>query len=153
MKKSSYGIKFKELRKAYQEVKLFLEQETDGKITSTKKDIEEDLQIAGGDTYELMEKFISVYQLDAQGFDVRKHFLNEGEQFTSGIVISQLLSLPLVIICWLLKVLTFDKMDYTSALALPKSYRQTTGLTFGDLITWYIIGKYCLRKDVQFILK
>ena len=153
MKKSSYSIEFKELRKAYQEVKLFLEQETDGKITSIRKDIEEDLQIAGGDTYELMEKFITVYQLDAQGFDVTKHFLSEGEQFTSGIIITQLLSLPIVIIFWLLKFLTFGKMDYTSAVALPESYRHTTGLTFGDLLTWYITGKYCLRKDVEFVLK
>ncbi|OLY91140.1 Protein of unknown function [Cnuella takakiae] len=153
MKQSLFQIEFKELRKAYQEVKDFLERETAGEITSVKKDFEVDLQIAGDDTYELMDKFITVYRLEANGFDITKHFLSEGEQFSSSIAIAQLLSLPFVLIIWLLKILTFGKVDYTKTVVLPEFGRQTTGLTFGDLVTWYIVGKYRLRKDVRFVLK
>jgi len=153
MEQSLQQIEFKELRKAYREVKEFLERETAGEISSVKKDIEVDLQIAGDDTYELMDKFINVYRLEAIGFDVTKHFLSEGEQFGSSIAILQLLSLPLVLIIWLLKLLTFGKVDYTKKVVLPELGRQTTGLTFGDLVTWYIVGKFTLRKDVRFVLK
>jgi len=153
MEQSFYSIEFKELRRAYYEVKAFLEQESAGHISSVKMDIEDDLQIAGDDTYEIMEKFITVYGLDANGFDVTQHFLSEGEQFISGIVLTQLISLPFVSFTWLLKVLTFGKVDYTKTVIFPDAYRKTSGLTFGDLVTWYIIGKYSLRKDVRFVLR
>ena len=153
MGQSSYHIEFKELRKAYREVKTFLEQETAGQISSVKMDIENDLQIAGDDTYELMEKFIAVYKLEASRFDITQHFLCEGEQFNSGIALIQLMSLPIVLFTWLLKLLTFGKIDYTKAVPLPDAYRKTAGLTFGDMVTWYIIGKFCLRRDVRFVLK
>ena len=116
-------------------------------------DIEDDLQIAGDDTYELMEKFITVYRLEASGFDVAQHFLSEGEQFNSGIALIQLISLPIVFFTWLLKLLTFGKIDYTKAVVLPDANRKTAGLTFGDMVTWYIMGKYSLRKDVRFVLR
>lgn len=153
MEQSLYQIEFKGLRTAYREVKEFLERETAGKVTSVKWDIEVDLQIAGDDTYELMDKFITVYRLEANSFDVTKHFLSEGEQFGSDIAMLQLVSLPFVVIVWLLKILTFGKVDYTKKVVLPEFGRQTTGLTFGDLVTWYIVGKFSLRKDVRFVLK
>jgi len=153
MEQSFYHIDFKELRKAYQEVKAFLESETAGQISSVKMDIEDDLQIAGDDTYELMEKFINVYRLEASGFDVTQHFLSEGEQFNSGIALIRLISLPFVLFTWLLKVLTFGKVDYTKAVVLPDANRKTAGLRFGDMVTWYIMGKYSLRKDVRFVLR
>ena len=153
MEQSLYQIEFKELRKAYREVKTFLERETAGEITSVKMDIEEDLQIAGDDTYELMDKFITVYRLEANGFDVAKHFLSEGEQFGSGIALLQLLSLPFLLGIWLLKLLTLGKVDYTKKAFLPEYNRETSGLTFGDLVTWYVVGKFSLRKDIRFVLK
>jgi hypothetical protein len=153
MEQSIYQIEFKELRKAYREVKTFLERETAGEITSVKMDIEEDLHIAGDDTYELMDKFITVYGLEANGFDVTKHFLSEGEQFSSGIALLQLLSLPFLLGIWLLKLLTFGKVDYTKKAVLPEYNRETPGLTFGDLVTWYIVRKFSLRKDIRFVLK
>lgn len=153
MEQSLYQIEFKELRKAYREVKAFLERETAGEITSVKMDIEEDLQIAGDDTYELMDKFITAYRLEANGFDITTHFLGEDEQFGSGIALLQLLSLPFLSGIWLLKILTFGKVDYTQKAVLPEYNRGTTGLTFGDLVTWYIVGKFSLRKDIRFVLK
>jgi hypothetical protein len=153
MEQSIYQIEFKELRNAYREVKDSLERETAGEITSVKKDIEVGLQIAGDDTYELMDKSITVYRLEANGFDINRHFLSEGEQFGSSIAILQLLSLPFLLGAWLLKLLTFSKVDYTKKVVLPEYGRQTTGLTFGDLVTWYIVGKFNLRKDVRFVLK
>jgi hypothetical protein len=153
MEQSLYHTNFKELRKAYREVKAFLEQETGGNISSEKTDIEDDLQIAGDDTYELMEKFIDVYRLDASRFDFTEHFLSEGEQFNSCTALLQLIGLPIVLFNWLLKVLTFGKVDYTKAVVLPGANRKTAGLTFGDMLTWYIIGEYSLRKDVRFVLR
>jgi hypothetical protein len=153
MEQSLYHISFKELRKAYQEIKAFLERESAGHISSIKMDIEEDLQIAVDDTYELMDRFITVYRLEANGFDITKHFLSEGEQFETGIAILRLISLPFLLAVWLLKIFTFGKVDYTKKVVLPEYNRKTAGLTFGDLVTWYIIGKFSLRKDVRFVLK
>jgi len=100
-----------------------------------------------------MDKFITVYRLEASGFDVTEHFLSEGEQFNSSIAFVQIISLPFLFIAWIIKVLTYGKVDFTKVAVLPDPYRKTTGLTFGDLVTWYVTGKYCLRKEIRFVLE
>jgi hypothetical protein len=59
-----------------------------------------------------------------------------------------LLTLPFAIAFWLIKKLTFGKVDLNKANLVPNWQRQTTDMTFGDMLTWYLTGKYNLRTDV-----
>jgi hypothetical protein len=130
------------------EVKSFVEKEVGDEVSSLKTKIEDDLGCAGDDNYELIEKFVTKYKLDVTGFDYSKHFLSEGELFGSGAALLTLLTLPFSIVFWLIKVLTFGKVDLNKANLLPNWQRQTTDMTFGDFLTWYLTGRYNLRPDV-----
>ena len=139
---------FKTLRQAYIEVKSFIEKEAGYEVSSLKTKIEDDLGCTGDDNYELIEKFVTKYKLDVTGFDYSKHFLSEGELFGSGAALLKLLTLPFTIVFWIIKLLTFGKVDLNSGNIFPNWQRHTTGMTFGDLLTWYLTGKYNLRTDV-----
>jgi hypothetical protein len=102
---------FKTLRQAYTKVKSFIEEEVGDEVSSLKAKIEDDLGCAGDDNYELLEKFVTKYKLDATGFDYSKHFLSEGELFGSGAAFWTLLLLPIALVLWLIKMLTFGKVD------------------------------------------
>ncbi len=92
------------------------------------------------------------YKLDATGFDYSKHFLFEGELFGSGAVLLTFLTLPVSITILLIRVLTFGKVDFTKTQLLPEWNRQTIEMTFGDMLTWYIIGEYSLQAGIRFQL-
>lgn len=139
---------FKSLRQAYIEIKSFVEKEVGDEVSSLKTKIEYDLGCAGDDNYELLEKFVTKYKLDVTGFDYSKHFLSEGELFDSGAAFWQLLSLPIILILGLIKMLTFSKVDWTKKQLFPDWDRETKDMTFGDILTWYLMGEYKLRKDV-----
>lgn len=141
-------LDFKTLRQAYVEVKTFIEEESVGSVSSLTTRIEEDLGCAGDDNADLLNKFITKYNLDITGFDYSNHFLSEGELFGSGIALLQLLSLPVTIVLWFFKVLTFGKFNPAKLHLLPNFNRVTIDMTFGDMLTWYLTGKYNLRKDV-----
>lgn len=96
-------LDFKTLRQAYNEVKNFIETESASSVSSLNTKIEEDLGCAGDDNAELLEKFVTKYNLDITGFDYSKHFLSEGELFDSGTVLLMLLSLPFSLVFWLIK--------------------------------------------------
>jgi hypothetical protein len=153
MNKPLYQVEFKDLRKAYIEVKAFLENQTLGKITSLKTKVEEGLRIGGDDTYELIEKFIEVYKLDATGFDIPKYFLSETELFNPVTSLAQILSLPFLILFFILKIISFGKLDFTQKNLFPQFGRETYDLTFGDMTTWYVTGRFNLRQDVRIVLK
>jgi hypothetical protein len=144
-----YYADFKTLRQAYCEVKSFIETETLDNVSSLNTKIEYDLGCAGDDNLELLEKFVSIYQLDTIGFDYSTHFLSEGELFGSVSAFLTLLGLPVFISTWLLKIITFNKVDWTHKQVFPILNRETSDMTFGDLLTWYLTGKYTLRKDIQ----
>ena len=144
---------FKTLRKAYLEVKTFIEKEAGDEVSSIKTKIEDDLGCSGDDNYELLEKFITKYKLDPTGFDYSKHFLSEGELFDSSAAFLTLLTLPVSITIWLIKVLTGGKINFTKVRLFTNWHRQTLDMTFGDMLTWYLTGKYSLRTDSRFALK
>ena len=137
------------LRQAYAEVKYFIESEIGGEVSCLKTKIEDDLGCAGDDNYELLEKFVTKYSLDPTGFDYSKHFLSEGELFGSGAAFWTILTLPIYLLFWLVKILSFRKIDLTKMRILPDSSRETSDMTFGDMLTWYLIGKYSIRRDVE----
>ena len=149
MTQQIYYSDFKTLRQAYNEVKSFIEKETYDEVLSLNTKIESDLGCAGDDNWELLEKFVTKYKLDITGFDYSKHFLSEGELFGSGAALGKLLGLPIVIVLWLIKLVSFGKIDWTQKQIFPNWNRETSDMTFGDMLTWYLTQKYNLRKDVR----
>ena len=145
---STHYNDFKSLRQAYNEVRKFIESETGEEDISLKTKIENDLGCAGDDNYELLEKFIKKYNLDVTGFDYSKHFLSEGELFNSMTSLFQLISIPFMIVFWLIRIVTFGKVNLTNTQFYPEYGRQTLDMTFGDMLVWYLTGKYNLRKNV-----
>jgi Protein of unknown function (DUF1493) len=144
---------FKTLRQAYLEVKKFLESESGDDVISIDTKIADDLGCAGDDNWDLLTRFVTKYKLDVTGFDYSKHFLSEGELFDSGTALLQLLVLPIRIVFLLIALFTFGKHDFTSKRLMPDWNRETTDMTFGDMLSWYLTGKYNLRKDVRIEFK
>jgi len=143
MESLNYTANFSTCKQAYLEVKAFLEEETWDKVKSLSTKIENDLGCAGDDNYELIEKFVNKYNLDYEEFDYSKHFLSEGELFDAITPLYHLIMLPL----WLIKVISLGKIN----LLPPKGYwhRETLDLAFGDMVAWYLTGKFNLRSNVS----
>jgi hypothetical protein len=139
---------FRTLRQAYIEVKTFVENELGDEVVSLDTRLENDLGCAGDDNLELLEKFVTQYKLGSTGFDYSKHFLSEGELFGSSAALLTLISIPIHLVIWLVKVITFGKIDFIKRQILPDWERKTIDLTFGDMVTWYLTGTYNLRQNV-----
>lgn len=142
-------VDFKSLRQAYIEVKTFIEYEVGSNVSSLNTKIEDDLGCAGDDNYYLLDKFVSKYKLDYADFDYSKHFLSEGE-ITSPLL--TLLTLPILVIMLIICILTFRKINLFKVKLIFSWQRQTLDMTFGDMLTWYLTRKYCLRSDARFKL-
>lgn len=144
---------FKTLRAAYKEVKAFLESEMGTDVPSVDARIEQDLGCAGDDSYELVAKFIDRYQLDATGYDAEKHFLSEGEQFNAGVALLQLLSLPFIVLFKAVTLLSGGMIGLNDRSFFPDANRATLDMSFGDLLAWYLSGRYTLRQEVLIRVK
>ncbi|MFP9100137.1 hypothetical protein ACLI09_13890 [Flavobacterium sp. RHBU_24] len=107
MERKTYTADFATLKKAYLEVKGFLEEESWENVKSLSTTVENDLGLYGDDNYYMLIKFIDKYQLEEDGFDYSTHFLSEGELFNSGTMFLHLLLLPLYII----KLISFGKIN------------------------------------------
>lgn len=153
MTTTAHYIDFRHLREAYHEVKAFIESEIGVEVTTLDDKLYNDFGCAGDDAYELLEKFVSKYKLDAAGFDFLKHFNSEHELFGSGGALLTLLSLPFTLLFWLIKILSFGKIELNNTELNTSWQRETLDLTFGDMLTWYLTGKYCIRKDIKVLLK
>lgn len=145
-------IDFKKLRFAYETVKRFLEKETLDNVDSLDTKIVADLGLAGDDNYDLLARFIKKFELDYNGFDYSKHFYSEGELFGSGPALINLLSLSVWIPLKTIELLTLNKLH----LPKPGFYRpsrKVLDMTFKDLITWYVEGKYATAAEIKYEIK
>jgi hypothetical protein len=143
MEKQDLVVSFSTLRKAYHEVKSFLEGEIEDKVKSLSTTIDNDLGCSGDDNYELLVKFIEKYNLNHEDFDYDVHFLSEGELFDSGTALLHIIMFPL----YAIRLISFGKIN----LLPPKGYwqRKTSDLTFGDMLTWYLAKDFKHRSDVN----
>ena len=146
-------IEFEKLRHAYVTVKHFLETEGYEKVTSLDNKVEADLGLSGDDNSELLDKFVTKFELDHKNFDYDKHFYSEGELFGSGAAIANLLTLSVWLPLKTIELLTFNKVN----LAKPKfpvtPDREVSDLTFKDLLTWYIEKEYIPSDKIKYEIK
>jgi Protein of unknown function (DUF1493) len=144
-------LRFSDLRKAYVIVRDFIQYESGMDVKFLDSRIDQDLGISGDDNYELLEKFVEKFQLDHDKFDYLKHFYSEGELFGSGAVLINMLTLPYWLFIKAMDFLTLHRFKLSQKLF--KSNYERLDLSFRDMITWYIEGKYKLASDVKYQLK
>jgi len=141
-------IEFAKLRHAYETVKYFLETEGYNQVTSLDNKVEADLGLKGDDSIELLEKFVSKFELDHQNFDYDKHFHSEEEKAESGNALTNLLTLSVWLPLKTIELLTFNKVQIDKpSFPVPPS-REVANLTFKDLITWYIEKEFTLSDQI-----
>ncbi len=153
MAQSLYYIDFKTLRHVHNEIRSFLQEWSFVKVESVNDRICNDLGCAGDDAYDLLSKFVTQYKLDTKGFDFSKHFLSEGELFGNYGWFVFFITLPIWVVYFILKLVTLNKVRIKRPELYSIFYRDTTDMTFGDLITWYVTGKYNTRQEVKLVLK
>lgn len=152
-------VDFSSLRQSYERVKEFIETETCGKVKSLNTKIEKDIRITGDDTYELMLKFVTQFNLNSLNFDYSKHFYYESEVLITD---------PWSALCWtLLAILTFVNwlISFLSRKSIsfetqingfirrisPKhQLKERLDLTFGDMLTWYLEKQFKLREQIRY---
>ena len=145
-------IEFAKLRHAYVTVKAFLESETYQKVKSLDTKLVDDLGKYGDDNYDLLQKFVTKFELDYKDFDYSKHFHSEAELFGSGAAFLNLLSLSVWLPLKTIELLTFNKIK----LDKPGSHipqRPVSDITFKDLLTWYIEKDYKTHTDLKYKIK
>ena len=138
-------IEFSKLKLAYLTIKRFLEEESFEEVKSLDTKVSDNLGLDGDDNYEMLERFIEKFELDHKDFEYDKHFYSEGELFGSGAALVNLLTLSVWLPLKTIELLTFNKVKINK----PDFYqpdREVSDLTFRELLTWYIEGKYSKEK-------
>jgi hypothetical protein len=145
-------IEFRNIKESYLEIKTFLENASGEKINGLNTRIAEDLGLFGDDNYFLLTEFAEKYNLDFNSFEYDKYFENEGELFHPGRFLIGIILLPFFIVTKIINwIFPKVKIDL-SKLILPK-IRETSDLTFGDLIVSKLNGEFCLRKNTLIEIK
>jgi len=144
MEKNSKQHTFEELRKAYMEVKAFLEEESLEDVTALHLRITTDLGMLGKDNRDMINRFAAKYGLSKKGFKYKKYFLTENELFGVQSWMVTILTLPLEIID-LISILVFN----SGKRLVPDMHREVQDLTFGDMLTWYLNGEFKERFNYE----
>jgi hypothetical protein len=156
--KTIIKISFKDLKQNYIEMQQFLEDKSGETKICDKSKVAIDLSLWGDDNYDMLEDFITKYNLDFSNFKYDEHFESEGELFSSATVLLTILPIPLYFIKLILFLIfkPFSKSPSKKIndfnFFIRRNQHKKKDLTMGDLITSKIQGKFSLRKDVTFVL-
>lgn len=151
MKEEVKEIEFEKLRYAYILIKDFLENESREKVESLNTKIVEDLSMHGDDNWDLLEKFVTKFEVDYNEFDYSKHFRSEGELINPATVFVNLLNLSIWLPIRTIEFLSLNKIDMKKpTLYIPKEHED---MTFRELLIWYIEGKYKVNKKIKYKIK
>ena len=145
-------IEFNKLRFAYETVKRFLEDQSGDTVYSLKTKIAEDLGMTGDDNYDMLAEFVKKFELEHQGFNYDKHFYSEMELYDSTAALINLLSLSIMIPLKAIELLMLNKIHIPKP-GFYKPSRKVTDMSFRDLLTWYIEGKYTPADSVKYQIK
>lgn len=146
MRKIVYTADFAALRKAYAEVKTFMEAEAwDDETVTLKTAIAEDLGMYGDDNLELLVKFAGKYNLDIESFDYSKHFLYEGELFNGKAFNLSVLLIPI----WIIEKLSLGLIKIYPHKLFEGFYRPTTDCTMRQMLSWYLTKTYIPAEELS----
>ena len=155
--KTIIKISFKDLKQKYIEMQQFLEDKSGENKICNKSKVANDLSLWGDDNYDMLEKFITKYNIDFSDFKYDEHFQSECELTISIWSILSVLLLPLFItkgiISYLFNFLSnkysykIDKFNFF----IKEHKSNKIDLTMGDLITARIQGKFFLRENAKFV--
>lgn len=152
MERKVKEIEFSKLRFAYSTIKSFLEKVSGEKKLTLKTKIEEDLCMLGDDSYDLIVRFLEKFELDHQDFLFDIHFHSEEELFQLKIVFLNLLTFSIWLPLRIIELLTINLLKVDK----PKFHRperEIQDMTFKDLLTWYLEGKYATEKELKYIIR
>lgn len=144
-------VEFEKLKLAYITVKSFLEKEAGENVESLKTKIAEDLSFYGDDNYYMLTKFVEKFELDYTDFNYDEHFHSEGEIANSEIALYNLLILSIWLPLKTIELLTLNNVKINKP-SFYKPSRKVTDMTFKDLLTWYIEGKYT-DSEIKYVIK
>jgi hypothetical protein len=144
-------IEFAKLRHAYITVKSFLEKEAGENVGSLKTRIAEDLSLWGDDNYEMLIKFIEQFEIDYSEFEYDKHFHSEGEVADPINILLNLLSLSVWLPLKTIELLTFGSVKIKNP-SFHQPEREVSDMTFKDLLTSYIEGKFTKSENIKYVL-
>ncbi len=153
MDKELKQISFSDLRQSYKTVKDFLENESFEKVRSLDSKIAEDLGVWGDDNWDLLTKFVTTFNLDTKHFDYDKHFESEAELFHTGAFILTILSIIFLAPFKLIELLSFNKINFGLKIFTSGREKRPLDLSFRDMVTWYIEGKFKLGNQIKYELK
>jgi hypothetical protein len=155
--KTIIKISFKNLKQNYIEMQQFLEDKSGENKIFNKSKVANDLSLWGDDNYDMLEDFITKYNLDFSGFNYDAHFESEGELFGSASVLLTILLIPLYFIKLILFLIfkpfskSHSKKINDFNFFIKRNRHKKKDLTMGDLITSKIQGKFYLRENVKFV--
>ena len=144
-------VEFEKLKLAYITVKSFLEKEAGENVESLKTKIAEDLSFYGDDNYYMLTKFVEKFELDHTDFNYDEHFHSEGEIANSEFALYNLLILSIWLPLKTIELLTLNNVKINKP-SFYKQSRKVTDMTFKDLLTWYIEGKYTV-SEIKYVIK
>jgi hypothetical protein len=144
-------IEFEKLKLAYVTVKSFLEKEAGENVESLKIKIAEDLGLYGDDNFFMLTKFVEKFELDHTAFRYDKHFHSEGEIANSEVALYNLLILSVWLPLKTIELLTLNSLKIDKPCFYRQS-REVIDMTFRELLTWYIEGRYT-EFEIKYVIK
>ena len=145
-------VEFAKLKLAYITVKSFLEKESIENVTSLKVKIAEDLIMLGDDNYYMLEKFVEKFELNHDDFEYDNYFHSEGEIADPTIALFNLLTLSVWLPLKTIELLTLNNLKIKKP-SFHKPERKVVDMTFKDLLTWYIEGKFKTSEQIKYVIK
>ncbi|WP_165930159.1 DUF1493 family protein [Flavobacterium sandaracinum] len=156
--KTIIKISFKDLKQNYIEMQQFLADKSGEKNIYNKSKVANDLSLWGDDNYDMLENYITKYNIDFSEFKYDEHFESEGELFSSVSVLLTILLIPLYFIKIILFLIfkpfskSHSKIINDFNFFIKEHQSNKIDLTMGDLITSKIQGEFSLRENVKFVL-
>lgn len=143
---------YSEIKIAYLEVKQYLEYNNEVSIDSLHIRICEDLGYWGDDNVFLLENFIETFHLNFEAFNYEDHFESESGLLNfKGLILGGMKWMVCIISFLVVKPISLSYYhQIRSDLFREEGIKKD--LTFGDLVVSKLLGRFCLREDVQISL-
>jgi len=106
------------------------------------------------DSYELLSNFINKFELDYGEFNFDEHFHSEGKLVQINLALKTLMNLSIWLPMKTIELITINKLKLNKPdFSKPEFERSIIGMTFKDLLTWYLEGEFNRNEKVIYKIK